>query len=94
MEDIKETVMQMICDEFCVYPYKVKDQKEMEKTCANCKMDVLIMNCMAAGLCKFQYDLMEFAKVNWANSCVDMLDRAIQCVMEGKKVYDKVDPDE
>ena len=41
----------------------------------------------AAGLEDYEKDLVEFAERNWANSHVEMLKGAIQCVLEGKEVY-------
>lgn len=54
----------------------------------------MLTQCMAAGLDKFQEDLVKFAEKNWLDSHVEMLKSAIQCVLDGKEVYAPIEEDE
>ena len=94
MEEIKAEITQYICDECCKYPYLEKNQENMDEFCENCRINELLTQCMAAGLDKFQKDLVKFAEENWLGSHVEMLKSAIQCVLDGKEVYAPIVEDE
>ncbi|WP_313583663.1 hypothetical protein [Lacrimispora sp.] len=38
MKKIVTPMMEDICDHFCKYPYKVKNEGELEEICAECQM--------------------------------------------------------
>lgn len=78
-----EEISSYICQEYCKY----RNCVSMEQKCKECKVPALVIRGMGAGLEDFQKDLVEFAERNWANSHVEMLKGAIQCVLEGKEVY-------
>lgn len=78
-----EEITSFICNELCKY----KNCVSMEEKCKKCQVTELIIRGMGAGLQDFEDDLVEFAETNWGNSHVDMLKGAIQCVLNGEKVY-------
>lgn len=55
--------------------------------CNECAQNEILENACLGILSKFQNDLIEFAKYNWAPSHVDMLERAIECVCKGERTY-------
>lgn len=55
--------------------------------CNECAQNEIVKNACLGILSKFQDDLIEFAKYNWAPSHVDMLERAIECVCKGESTY-------
>lgn len=55
--------------------------------CNECAQNEILENACLGILSKFQDDLIEFAKYNWAPSHVDMLERAIECVCKGERAY-------
>lgn len=55
------------------------------RDCKECNQN--IEKIMEEVLAKFQEDLIEFAKNNWASSFTSMLEGAIECVCKGENTY-------
>lgn len=33
-----ESILQLICEQYCVHPYEAMDQEEMDEKCASCEL--------------------------------------------------------
>lgn len=45
MKDLEMITMEMaeyVCDKLCIYPRTVTDQEEMDRICAECKMEQFV----------------------------------------------------
>lgn len=63
------------------------ERRSRMTNCNECAQNEILENACLGILSKFQNDLIEFAKYNWAPSHVDMLERAIECVCKGERTY-------
>lgn len=44
-----ESILQLICEQYCVHPYEAMDQEEMDEKCASCELAARIEALTAAG---------------------------------------------